>query len=89
MLAAMLSEISGYVSFNLGNDFKLICGRRVLFIFILLNIFSAFEFLLSTVPKKLKMEKKTHEEMGKTTKSTTDFDGELCHDGPMMGSWYV
>ena len=61
MLAAMLSEISGYVSFNLGNDFKLICGRRVLFIFILLNIFSAiyvFEFLLSTVPKRLKMEKK-------------------------------
>ena len=35
------------------------------------------------------MEKKTHEEMGKTTKSSTDFDGELCHDGPMMGSWYV
>ena len=61
MLAATLSEISGYVSFNLENDFNLICGRRVLFIFILLNIFSAicvFEFLLSTVPKRLKMEKK-------------------------------
>ena len=41
------------------------------------------------MPEEAEKGKKKHEEMEKTTKSSTDFDGELCHDGPMMGSWYV